>query len=94
MPKIMVKHGQSLLDIAVKYYGTAEGAFDIVKRNSLNGITDFVYPGEEIEVADNPLNRPMTQFLSPHTPATLTPDIQPQGIGYWQIAKNFIVSTS
>ena len=93
MAKIIVKHGQSLLDIAIKYYGSAEGVFDLVRRNRLNGITDFVCPGEEIEMADTPLNRPVVQFLGPHTPATLTRDLQPQGIGYWQIAKNFEVTT-
>ena len=94
MVKIKVKHGQSLLDIALKYYGSAEGVFDLVRRNRLNGITDFVSPGEEIEIADTPVNRPVVRFLEPHTPATLTRDLQPQGIGYWQITKNFVVSQS
>ena len=56
MPKIIAEAGQSLLDIAVKYYGTVEGVFDLVRRNRLNGITDNVYAGQQLDVAEAPLS--------------------------------------
>ena len=87
MPKIIVTAGQSLLDVAVKYYGSVEGVFDIVRRNKLNGVTDNIYAGELIEVANAPLNSRVARFLESHQVATMEERLRPKGIGWMQITK-------
>ena len=82
MPKIIVQPGQSLLDIAVKHYGTAEGVFDLVCRNRLNGLTQNIYPGDELDVAEVPQNLRVARFLEPHAVATIEDLIRGHGIGY------------
>ena len=82
MAKIVVQPGQSLLDVAVKYYGSVEGVFDIVRRNKLNGITDNIYAGDELEVTDTPPNARIARFLAQHQVATLEERIRGHGIGY------------
>ena len=82
MPKVTVQPGQSLFDIAVKYYGTAEGVFDLVCRNRLNGLTQNIYPGDELEVTNRPLNLRISTFLAPHQVATIEEAIRGRGIGY------------
>ena len=94
MPKIIVKAGQSLLDVAVKYYGSVEGVFDIVRRNGLNGVTDNIYAGELLEVADSPLNARVVRFLSSHQVATMEDRLRPEGIGWMTMDKNFCVRSS
>ena len=88
MAKIVVQPGQSLLDVAVKYYGSVEGVFDVVRRNKLNGITDNIYAGDELEVAEAPLNPRVARFLSSHQMATMEERLRPEGIGWMQVTKS------
>ncbi len=88
MEKIKVRKGQSLMDIAVCYYGSAEGVFDLVRRNKLNGITANVYHGQELETGE-PLNVRLSHIL-PKNIATVTGS-RASGIGFWRINKEFIL---
>lgn len=49
MIKVKVKARQTLLDIAVKVYGTIEGAFVLAEQNNV-GITDDLEVGMELSV--------------------------------------------
>ena len=94
MPKIIVKPGQSLFDVALQHYGSVEGVFDLVRRNQLNGITDNVYAGDELDVAEVPLHPRMKAFLSRHSVATMEESLRPQGIGWWKINHDFVLGDS
>ena len=85
MAKIIVQPGQSLFDIAVKYYGSVEGVFDILRRNKLKGITDNVYAGDELELADRALNTRVARFLEPYEVATMEERLRADGIGWMQL---------
>jgi len=43
--KVTVMQGQSLVDIAMQVYGSAEGVFALAKENGLS-VTDEVSPGQ------------------------------------------------
>ena len=86
MAEIIVQVGQSLLDIAVTYYGNAEGIFDIVSRNKLNGPIDNIYPGDVLSVTDNPERGQIVNFMASHTVATIQKPQRAEGIGWMQIA--------
>ena len=43
--KVTVMQGQSLVDIAMQVYGSAEGVFTLAKENGLS-VTDEVSPGQ------------------------------------------------
>ena len=46
---IIVLHNQTIIDIAIQYFGTAEAAFDIALMNQLS-ITDDIEPGQILHV--------------------------------------------
>lgn len=48
MEKITVLQGQTLIDLAIRYYGSAEGAFALAVKNGL-AVTDDLRPGQIIE---------------------------------------------
>ena len=81
MSKIIVQPGQSLFDIAVKYYGTVEGVYDIICRNGLSGPTHNLYPGDALDLGSPPRLR-VSSFLAPHQVATIEGRIRGKGIGF------------
>ena len=94
MPRITVQPGQSLFDVALQHYGSLEGVFDIVRRNQLNGITENVYAGEQLEVSPQPLNARTARFLAKHSIATIEDSIRGRGIGWWQLERDFSIANS
>ena len=92
MRVIKVKKDQSLADIALQEYGHIEGVFFLVRDNRhLNGITDTIYPEEELIIRNEKINYPMQQFLLAFELATAK-NAQGEGIGYWSINHDFKIS--
>ncbi len=92
MQIIKVKHNQSLADIAIQEYGSIEGLFLLVDDNpTLNGITDNVFFGDELQIRDKTINAQMKEYLVPHDIATVK-GARGEGIGYMRIGTDFIVS--
>ena len=94
-----VLDGQTLLDIAIQLCGSAEAAYDIALLNGLC-ISDDLVVGRELMIPDV-LNKQINSYytskdLRPATGISLTSsiDIPPalQGIGYWAIETEFIIS--
>lgn len=95
MQTVIVKQGQSILDIAIIYTGDAVIGFDIAKLNNLS-ITDVLTAGQKLIVPDvikknivalfDPKNQPATDVTK-----TGEPGEAPEGISYWILNKNFIV---
>ena len=98
--KVIVLHHQSLLDLAIQYTGTAENAFDLALQNN-RSITDDLEAGDWL-IANSQELKANKDILSYYTakklqPATaiseqLSANSQPQGIDYWTIQMDFIVS--
>lgn len=89
MRVIEVKHNQNLFDIALQEYGNVAGCFWLVEDNDLNGITDNLNIGQELVVRDEVLNRLVKSHLTTEVIAT---GVDAEGIGFWEINKDFIVS--
>jgi hypothetical protein len=99
---VSVLHNQTLIDLAVRYCGTALAGFDIAKLNSMS-LTDSLTAGQQIQIpeTDYGFREVANYFRSKrHQPATAwNPDnsiIQPkpEGIDYWAIGIDFIVTAT
>lgn len=79
---IKVQHGQNLFNIACQYYGTHQGIYDIIERNNLSSPTQYLRPGRELEVTDDPFLPQSVSFLSDYVIATDDLYTRGTGIGY------------
>ncbi len=89
---------QSLFDVAVERLGSAEAAFALALKNGLS-ITDALTPGQTIllaDVADADVSGYFTsRAIRPATAKAETTgggELVNEGIGYWAIGIDFIVS--
>lgn len=95
--KTTILHHQSLLDLAIQHTGTAENAFDLALANGLS-LTDDLEAGDwlvansqELKANKDILNYYTAKNIQPATAITAAVE-QPQGISYWAIGINFIIS--
>jgi phage tail protein X len=96
--QIAVEAGQNIFDIALQMYGNIEGIIDIARDNGKD-MTSELTPGELIVGSDEAIDILVRDFYAGRgiLPATgLTSEesavLKPEGIGYWAIDYDFIVS--
>jgi hypothetical protein len=94
MDTVAVSPGQNIFDIAVQEYGSIEG---IKNMRELNGFsfTPDVTPGDKIIVSGDPVNKNVTQHLKLYPKIATGNDYSEnilEGIGYWAIEGDFVVS--
>lgn len=98
--KINILPLQSLLDLAIQHTGSVENAFALAVENGLS-LTDELTSGESLSLAtyDIQQNKDILGYyqakrLQPATAIsqTLTANSRPQGIDYWAIGTEFIIS--
>lgn len=73
--KVTVLAGQSLVDVAIQVYGSAEGVVVLAKDNGME-VTDVPTPGRQLEYStDNIVAKNIAQYYSSKKvcPATGTP---------------------
>jgi hypothetical protein len=100
MNKVTVSYGQTWLDIALQELGDMERAIELAGLNN-RAITDDLQAGEELIVPDfdsekrsivqlfrNAANRP----ASGDTFVATEPDSNGEGIEFWAIEHDFVVS--
>ncbi|MCT3661038.1 hypothetical protein [Elizabethkingia anophelis] len=95
MATITVLVNQSLLDIAIKTTGQAENAILIAIANNIS-ITDNLQPGTSLIIPEITGDYEVKNYFDSRklNPATAVKDNDinyPEGIGYWEIEKNFKV---
>lgn len=62
--KVTVLSNQSLLDLAIRLYGTAESVFLLALENDLN-VTDTLVPGKQINFSqDNITDKQIVQYIN------------------------------
>lgn len=99
--EIEVFSGQTVFDVAIQEYGEIEQSLGLLNDNGLS--LDDVLPKSIKVDTDNVSRDDIVFYLSqysrngekPNTDVTTSDtsnDIQPQGIGFWAIKQNFIVS--
>lgn len=98
--KAIILHHQSLLDLAVQHTGTAENAFDLALANN-RSITDDLEAGDwliansqELKANKDILSYYQAKKLQPATAISgdYSTDNSLQGIDYWAIQMDFVVS--
>jgi hypothetical protein len=97
---IVVHHNQSLFDIAIQVYGTVAAAYDLALLNNIS-LTDDLEAGQQLLLTDKDYglkenvqfykqsnHRPATAW----NPATSVYQPRPEGISYWAVNVDFVVS--
>lgn len=95
--KVIILHNQSILDIALQHTGSVENAFALALANGLS-LTDDLAVGnwlmadsQELNANKEILNYYQSKNIQPATAITAVVE-QPQGISYWAISTEFIIS--
>lgn len=97
--QITVIAKQSLLDIAIQGSGTIETVFDVATDNNLN-ITDTLTPGKMLNIPDaEDSDADITTYytnkqLRPISEYEAYEYIFLEGIGYWYIQNDFVVTAA
>ncbi len=96
-----VLHNQSLLDIAIQWTGSVANVFLIAQANGL-AVSDEITPGTDLIIPDTVVldtdikNYYTSRAIQPATALTTIIDDNtepsPEGIGYWIIGDDNIVS--
>ncbi|OSZ79264.1 hypothetical protein CAP35_13705 [Chitinophagaceae bacterium IBVUCB1] len=93
LKEVTVRHGQSMIDIALQYYGSINGVWDVAKLNDLS-ITEQLKAGQTLKVTVT--ENETTKYLGSYNDkityviACGTEDVF-GGIGYMEIGNDFIV---
>lgn len=93
-----IGNNQSLFDIALQEFGSIEAIFNIIQdnQNLFNGITDNVNIGDEINIRaiSDKENKTVKNYykINKLKPATKDELMINEGIGYWVIEQNNIIS--
>lgn len=97
--EIVVLNNQTLLDIAIRYFGTIEAVLSIAILNSIS-ITEELVPGQTLELPNVDFGfQEVVAFFEVNKiqPATALTQEESDiiegasGIGFWIIGNNFIV---
>ncbi len=93
--KIKTILGQSLLDIAVQECGGLDTLVDVAIANNVS-ITDDLEAGVALSI-DSISNADVQRYykirgIKPATALTIEENSEFQGIGFWAIGKDFVVS--
>lgn len=77
MKKIVVQYGQSVWDIAIQYYGSADGVYYLMLDNSLN-LNDNVIAGTKLNIRENTyINKAIVDYYNKKTLVPATGDTTP-----------------
>lgn len=91
----IILHNQSFLDLAIQHTGSVENAFLLALQNG-KSLTDNLVGGEQLSLKNTKNNKDILSYYQSKKlqPATAITEMnnQPQGIDYWAIQMDFIVS--
>ncbi|MBS2100716.1 LysM peptidoglycan-binding domain-containing protein [Carboxylicivirga linearis] len=89
---------QNMFDLALQLYGSLQGVFQLAKDNDKD-MTSEINPGEILKGRKDPIDKLVYEFykgrgIKPATGLTSeeSADIKPEGIEFWAIEFDFIVS--
>ncbi|EKB58418.1 hypothetical protein [Bergeyella zoohelcum] len=98
--KVIILHNQSILDIALQHTGSVENAFALALANGLS-LTDDLAVGnwliadsQELNANKEILNYYQSKSVQPATAISGKQEAgsQLEGVGYWAIKTEFIIS--
>ncbi len=95
--KVQVLHNQSLFDVVLQHTGSVASVVDVAKVNNIS-VTDDLEPAMELVIPDTVkvdndiLNYYSAKAIQPATAITEPIKVTGEGIGYWAIGVDFIVS--
>lgn len=64
MVNIVVQNSQNMFDIALRYYGSVEGVFQVASDNDLS-VTDDIVPGQVLKIdSDKIVSSPTVDYIN------------------------------
>lgn len=91
MKQVPVKNNQTLFDIACQEYGDVTAVFDLVELNGFDSPVDNLNAGQMINIGE-PKNKAIKDYLEQYEVVSGTDDSRAEGIGFWLIEDDFIVT--
>ncbi|MBN1185777.1 MAG: hypothetical protein JXB49_26075, partial [Bacteroidales bacterium] len=98
--EVKILKGQTLADIAIQETGCLDGLFDLAITNGIS-MTEQLSSGSDIDIADTDINEQAYRLVKLENVKPATEfgyvlsggeDPMPEGIGYWSVGIDFIVS--
>ena len=93
--KKVVEHNQSVLDVTLQHFGNIDSLFELITLNNLSITDDLIY-GSEVEIGNPVSNDVIDTYIDkkiiPATDLDKDQELLPEGIGYWTIGIDFVVS--
>lgn len=86
------QNGQSLLDLAIQFYGDIQGIYWILQDNpQLQSMIDNIRAGDKIKIRASQIDKQVVAKCTQYGVFTLAQD-RAEGIGFWKIGADFSVS--
>lgn len=86
------QNGQSLLDLAIQFYGDIQGIYWILQDNpQLQSMIDNIRAGDKIKIRASQIDKQVVAKCAQYGVFTLAQD-RAEGIGFWKIGADFSVS--
>jgi hypothetical protein len=95
MKTVNVEKGQSLFDIALQCYGSIKAVFQLADDNGIDNIIDLLIPGDELLIDEQFIKNANVVNYYKNNNITAASELRTeelQGVGYWQIGVDFIIS--
>lgn len=78
--KVTVIQGQSLVDVAMRVYGSAEGVFALAEENGLS-VTDEIFPGQVLSYEPaNVIEKSVSDYYDANGVSPVTAFVNPERV--------------
>jgi hypothetical protein len=94
MKTVAIAVEQNIYDIAVQEYGSIEGILQLRQLNDFSFSQD-IQPGDDVVIDNNVVDKNIKEILQLYPKIATGNDFDKQvleGIGYWAIGVDFVVS--
>ena len=88
---VTARVGQTLKDISIQHLGSMEALGELARLNGLD-LTTVLTPGQVLTLPDVYNKRVVKVYLEKNYVPATNPDLTMEGIEYWGIEFDFIVS--
>lgn len=90
---ITAVNGQTLFDLALRYYGSAAGIINILEDNPAKypSIHSQVLSGDQVLIGSDPINQDVVNYYESQNLLAVTGEQHPTGLDYVRFNETFIL---
>lgn len=64
MITVLVQNNQSIWDLAIQHYGSADGVKQLIEDNPWLNFEDNIAPGSKVKISENVIDKNVVDFLA------------------------------